>query len=541
MAIIVNMASVTKDTIVWDASDFLRGLHPNFSAAGSDYPIPLGTQNHLTFADSMNPFRYFGYASPGFNPTDVTGVSAVTLSPIRSIILAAEGSTYYGYGVNTDNLLFQMNATTGALSTSSPWPHEVNVGGTEECSDCITYSAKVGGTRASRVFYSYNDNGNSKWDVGMYALDGSTFDDDFMSTAPANPLSASTDIYPHPMIVGEDDILYIGNGNVLDAYDGASAADNDGEYIAGVLTLPDNFRITSFARVSQRLCLIGYYELSGTVGAGASTFYATRAMAYFWDYVNDDPIFSVDLNDNYATCGFEYKGTIGCFTQGRKPVPGSNQFSKLIIFNGANDFDVASMFSNNVPNHGAVDVVGETIMWNSQGDIYQFGSPYPGFDVGLQKVAQGLGTTNGAIRTLSTPIQVISTGTTTSGGLQKITTNFGTGSFATAPVLPVWPDGKMGKIKSVKVEFGKESTGGRSIDIQLFGNGLGALTVISAQTEITSTNIIQEYEQESDDTHFPKFQDLALIGSWASGSGASDAPILKRVTVKFDTINIKGT
>jgi hypothetical protein len=535
---------ILKNKIVFDESDWLAGLHPAFSASGSDTPVPTGNSRFLTQATSFNPYRAFGYASPGFNPTDVTNVTVVTNSAMRNIVLGAESTSYYGYGINSNTKLFQMDATTGALTSSGTWPHTITPAATSAAGqDVCLYSAKIGGTRATRLFYSYNNTDTAvKADIGAYSLDGATFDDDFMSTAPdfsGGALgTALSSLQPHPMIVGDDDLLYFGNGNQLYGYDG-NGADNDGNIYLS-LTLPANFRITSFAKFQQKLVIFGYSELASAQSANPSLFYATHSTAYFWDYLSQDPYDSKELNDNFCSSAFSYKGTVGCFTGGRKPVPGSNQVSSLRLFDG-NIFAPVAQFEKNPPFHGAVDIVGDTIMWNSQGTIYQWGSPYAGFPDGLNKSSAGSGTDSGAIRTLSTTMQVISTGTSTSGGLQKITTSFSTGSVATALASPVWSEEKEGKVKSVKVEYAATASGGRSIDVILWGNNLAATTILSTVSTVTSSNIVTKVIDDSSGNELPKFEDLGLILQWQSGSGAGDAPRVKRVTVEFEEVNITGT
>jgi hypothetical protein len=49
-----------------------------------------------------------------------------------------------------------------------------------------------------------------------------------MSTRPAGAQTLAN-AYPHPMCVGHDDKLYIGNGRYLFMYDYADTADTDGK------------------------------------------------------------------------------------------------------------------------------------------------------------------------------------------------------------------------------------------------------------------------------------------------------------------------
>ncbi len=534
--------------ITWDKDDWLAGLHPNYSSAAGDTPAPIGNAQ-LTFSQSMNPYRYFGYASPGFNPTDVTGVSAVTDSPLRHIVIAydTDGTDgYYGFGINSNTKIFRIDTTTGEVTS----PHTItSASGTVEGNDIVQYAVNIASVRTPAVFYSFNNTGatagNPLWNVGMCNLAG-TYDDDFMTTVPASPLavlSAGGDAitYPHPMIVGDDDILYIADANVLNAFDGATGA--NGTYSTDVLTLPAGYRITSFAKLKQRLVIFAYKELRKNANANPGSFFNTETKAFFWNYLDLDPYDSVDLNDNYCSAGFNYMGTVGCFTQGRKPVPGSTQFSAMKIFNG-DEFDTVAMFDDNIPIHGGVQVVGDTIMFctntsGSRSAIYQFGSPYPGFPDGLNKVTSGTGTSAGALCSLSTTLQVVSTGTGTSGGLQKLQNNFTTGSVAPALASPVFSEGHRGVMKSATVTFGKASSGGRALTVSLVGNNLTNTTIVAALETVDSTNIRKKYEFQSDGALPPQFDSVHPVASWGSGSGATDAPIVQSIELEYQNVNLE--
>lgn len=543
------MPKIVGDKIIFDRTDWLGTLHSRFNSGPTDVPLLEGGK--LSYALGFHPYRAFGIASPGFLPTSVTNASVVTGSAMRKIVMAAEVSTYFGYGINSGELLFQM-ATSGTLTSTATWPHSiVSASGSEEGSSVCTYSGKIGGTRALRLYYSYSaagaGAGDPQWNVGVYSLDGATFDDDFMSTAPATPLVSTVAgggvaSHPHPMIVGDDDILYIGDGNLLHAYDGANAADNEGKFFASVLTLPATFQITGFAKYQKNLCIFGYFNLTTpavTAGVSIDSFNRTEARAYFWDYLALDPWDSKTLNDNYVSGAFEYKGTVGCFTQGRKIVPLNPQFSKMLLFNGA-EFEPVATFDTNVPNEGAVEILGDTISFVSGGSIYMYGSPYPSeAPAGLNRVGKGNGSGNGGICTLSTTIQVVSTGTTTSGGLDTVNSGFCTALVTTGSASPVFDEGKLGNVKSVKVYFAStnSATGSQSFDLFLISDLAAQTQVISGTTVITaSTQVLTLYETIAG-ASMPNFTDLGIILQWSGGTG-TNAPRVERVEVTFEPIGI---
>jgi len=536
------MAKLSPSTrkIVFDESDWLSGLHPAYSTNSTDTPIPEGGLRNLTFASNFNPYRNLGYASPGFAPTSLTNASVVSAAVIRNITSAAESTTAWAYGIDSGTLVFQIDPTTGTLTSNGTWPHTINIAGTQVGSDIIAYWANISSTRQQCVFYSYNNTSSTTWNVGCYTLNGSTFVDDFMSTNPDSPLVATSSTNPHPMIIGDDDVLYIGDGNLLHGYDGGVAGTGgEGIFYSSVLVLPKAFQITSFAKYQHRLVIFGYDTSIPAQTPDPSSFYYTHSKAWFWDYLSQDPYDVVDLNDNYASAGFSYKGTVGCFSQGRKPVPGSNQQSAIRLYNGTT-FEKVAMFDSNAPIHGGVEIVGDTVMWNSQGVIHQWGSPYPGFSQeALNKVTAGNGTTSGALRTLSTTLQVASSGTTTSGGLDKLTTNYNTGSVSTMLVTPApYAPGQIWQIEDVEITYAKTCTGGRALTVYLVGNMFSAVTVVSALETVTSSNIVSHHEYDASGNTFPVFSDLKLILSWGTGSGATDAPIVKKIEIKYSESNV---
>jgi len=547
------MPSISGNKIIFDQNDWLATMHSRYNSGAVDTPLLAGGK--LSYALGFHPYRAFGIASPGFLPTPVTNASVVSNSAMQKIIMAAETSTYYAYGIDSGASLFQI-ATTGTITSGGAWPHTISsASGTEEGSSLIAYSAKIGGTRAQRVFYSYSASlataTDPQWNVGVYSLDGSTFDDDFMTTAPATPLVSTVAgggvaYRPHPMIVGDDDILYIGDGNKVHGYDGASSADNDGKFIDSVLTLPAGFMITSFAKYQKNLCIVGYFDLRTPVANSSvaiDSYYRTEARAYFWDYLSLDPWDSKSLNDNYANGAFEYRGTIGCFSQGRIMVPTTPQVSKMLIFDGSEFVPVAT-FDTNIPTEGGVEVLGDTISFVSQGNIYMYGSPYPkDAPTGLNRVGKGNGIGTGGICTLSSSIQVVSTGTTTSGGLDTVNTGYCAALLCTGSVSPVFDEGKMGVVKSVKVYYASTNSAinSRYFDLYLVSNKNAQTQIISQAAAITASTQVATIYETIAGASLPTFTNLAIAMQWQQGVGGTNAPRVERVEVTFESIGINET
>lgn len=527
------MAKIAGKKIIFGAEDWAQGLLPNYSA--SNLLNQKGTG--LASARTMNPFLAYGYALPGLNPTDVTNVAQVT-TLIRNGVVNGTSA----YLVSNGALIHQLTSLdiTPAITNAGAFPHTITpTGGTSPVGDDIViYSAKTSGTTAigSRIFYTYSS--STIWEVGMY--DFTNFSDSFMSsvavTTPlASPYTTGGVGKPHPMIVGDDDILYIADRNFVHAYDGVvSAVATLGKFSPAVLTLPNGYIITSFARAESGLMVFAYLENSSASGS----FYLGKSFAFLWNYNDLDITRSYDLTDNYVSEAFNYKGTIGCFTQGRPNDPSQTRLTCLRLFNGS-IFETVASIIHNAPIRGGVNIVGDSIQWNSDGVIYSYGSPLAGTKAGLHRLSEGLGSNSGFFRTLASTLQIISSGATTSGGLQYLTGYYFQSSFSTGVAEPTFSSGTKGKVTNVKVRFGGTVTGGRSITIQLSDRGVTTSTVINAQETVTGqAGMVTKKVSDSSGAPFLVFDGLKLVVSWATGSGATVAPALESVEVDFDEITV---
>lgn len=539
--------------IVWSAEDWLAGLHPQFSTTSTS--VVRFLTNKMALQTAINPYRYVGALMPGALPTDVGNVSQVTTFLRNGVVKASSA-----YLVSNGALVQKITTLSAPLSIETTnWPHSINSNANSEAGqDIVLYNAKTGGTSQLQMFVSYNN--SAKWDVASYtfATASTVWDDDFMSTAPATPLAspylADGLGKPHPMVVGDDDILYMGDRNFLHGYDGQNSADNEGKFIAAVLTLPAGYVITSFSRIENFLVIYAYLD----TGSGSPT-YLSISKAFFWNYLDLDPTYTIDLTDNYVSGGFQYKSTIGCFTQGRSsPQSGnssSTKVSKLKIWNGS-IFETKFAFNENVPIHGGVEVLDETINWNADGVLYGWGEPYPeDFGNSSNRLTQGSGTTSGVLKTLASGIQVMSSGATTSGGLQEVDilfTEFYSNAVAIlATAEPLFPKGFRGQIKCVRIQFAYTvtpgGTGGRNLVFRLVRSGTTSgseiTTLIADSDNFRSTSIdtlVKEFTTDSSTNQFPPFVALRPDLTWSAGSGGGDALPVERIEVEYDLINYQN-
>lgn len=498
----MSKVNLKDNTITWDYEDWLEGLNQQNSIA---YPFIGGGLNAAT---SFNPLRNLGFAAPGELPVNCTNSSAVTTALVG---LEYSAITGYGYGAG-GALIHQITISTKTITnTGGTYPYTVT-GAT--ISDYKKYTI----SGADYMFYSYNT--SSSANVGRHKLSDNTFDDDYFS-AVAGGSTLNKD-KSHPMIVGDDDVLYIGNGNILACLDGAVATDN-------VLQLPNQFEIKSFAKFDNNTLII--FASSGS-----------EVKAFFWDYLSLDPYKALSVDGRICGAGFEYQGTIGCFTEGLSADPGSNTRNiGLFLYDGEKFKKIYYFIGGNAPIHNGVEVLGDVIYANILGNIYTFGSPFDGVVCKIQKIVAGAGTTLGAIKSLSSGVQFFSTGNATFGGLQYLNGRYvATASAETAYTNIKFPYGKMGKIKNIRVELGYQIDAGdegRTLDVYLLNQADGVIMQTSSITTVDSSLI---YEQEFDyDNSFMNynFNMIKCKLDWTAGSDSDVAPIVKRVIATFDLIN----
>lgn len=514
------MPTITKTTITYDSKDWLGGLYPIQTEA-----LTLLQQGGDMFGyqQSINPFRFLGHLTCGRNSTDVTNASAVMTSNIIN-----------GYNVGDNAWLIEatkvhklahITHTMVNDTAGTGYPHTITHGAHTSIvsSDCVLYDHKVGGTSAKRFLYSFND--ATDWDIGTCDMAAvATFDDDFMSTAPATPLAApyltGGKGYPHPMIVGYDDICYIADRNFVHAYDGQSAADNDGKFYPEALTLPKEWTIRGFAKFAPRSLAI--FASTGIESNPSSA----KSAVFFWDYLSLDPYMIKNIDENVLVAPFEYFNTIGCIGYG------SENRKKLYIYDGSNFKDVA-WFTGNAPINGGIDVIGEEIRFLSSGKLYSYGNQY-GMDKTLNCIDRfdyGEGQSgSGFYRVFSTTDgDYYSNGVKVFKYLGNSTYDPSNGIFYTT----YQPIGKI-RIKEIRVFFSKVTNGiGISLYLGSFnGTEYQILNQLSNIGIDDLETVIKPYTYTG--AVIPSLNGIYLHGYFTGGTGTSAAPIINKIEIDYE-------
>jgi hypothetical protein len=506
------MPKISKNKIVFDGEDWLSDV--DYLSTSSSYQ--RGSTN-LVQANSFDPVREYGYAQPGFLPADATNIASITGALKTGLKAAADTA----YAISVDGKVHKITGLSGngTISVAAPFPYSITVANSVG-SDMVAYN--VGTT--PYLFYSYYT--AALWDVGSFDLTA-TFNDTYMTATATSPLAApyiaGGATYPHPMIVGDNNILYIGDRNYVHAFNGQVTA--NGTFYPAVLTLPSNYLIT--ALVNYQFYLVIYAYKVDSTGSNLS-----ESKAFFWDTFSSSFTFVKDLNANIVTEAINYRDTMACFVLGNNEgfyrTTGTFQ-----IFDGSNFVVVKKGI--NVPSHGGAQVVGDNLFWLGDGAMYAYRG------LGNKKYIHEIFTEGMAgarmLRSFTNTYNLhFSTGSGAGAGLRSFRQNFYSPANAITKVVePEFPEYMQGKIKSITVTYQKATSGGRSFTLDCLTDAVSN-NVISNKT--TVTNLIERYERYSNANSFNLFKQLQISLSWGAGLGSSSAPAISRIEVEFDLVNI---
>lgn len=143
--------------------------------------------------------------------------------------------------------------------------------------------------------------------------------------------------------------------------------------------------------------------------------------------------------------------------------------------------------------------------------MYAFGNNL-GLPQTLNIIGKGTGTTSGMLSDGSGTL-LMSSGTTTSGGLQSFSANYDYSAyFQTTSVQPNFDSRKKGRIKRVKLIFGNiNGATADKVTVKLYYDRGGSnVTIASNIQEITASTLILEYEHDSSGNPLPDFESVSL-------------------------------
>jgi len=306
------------------------------------------------------------------------------------------------------------------------------------------------------LYYSYNYSGGA--DIGKF--DGSTYDDDFMSTVPTGGTTLQSGV-PHPLLAAGDDMLYIGNKNYVSSY---YASDNT--FTEKDLDLPTDFTIVDLKWANNRIyiaanefwCSDDEFEFAPE-GRGGSIF--------IWDGVS--PSWEYEIKTTKITALFVKNGIVFVFRRD----PDSTARYKLGYISGTQIVDVAT-FADRGPNYYQVTEYNNFIIWVSpeSGKIYAWGAVDKNLPTLLFQLADGgYSKVGGLASPFGTPI--VASTDDTHYRLAKFS-GYDTSCYWKSLLFDVTGDGRKSMIDKIVFNFEKLATGAR-VDWTLRNNSGVAL------------------------------------------------------------------
>ena len=495
--------------IRWDGDDWANGLAPDWGTNGQFTKRSGG----MNTASNIDPNRRPGYLLPGFQAGTVTNANASIDATVKNGVAANDNA----YLVAGDEV-HELDIVTNTITTGgSPFPHQISAhagDNTVVVEDIVIYY-KAG---TKYAFYSWNDNADG--DVGRYDLN-TTFDDDWMSTQPATGAAQLTTTNPHPMIVGGDDILYIGDGNNLASYDGTSDI-----FSPSAFDLPIGYVIQSFTKTATHLVIYALRSTGGTFN------FKTECTAFFWDTASPSFTYSYDLSGNFVNGGFSLNGIPGCFVSGQSF--DSLKTSKLLLLENGS-FVTKATFEGGVPKHGGVETFDGVIMWNSDGNVYQYGSQHLGLKNSLNQIMGGGGT--GILKSFK-DAQFILSGDAT-GDLFRFSGGYNSARAAMALTSPPLQELQQARVSRVKVFYIQTGlTSNTDFYLSLNVDKLGTNHLILDVMDDPG-GLVVKYETLQDGTKLTdlQFESIAPVFTWTNAV-ASNPVGIQAIEVYYTNDNI---
>jgi len=535
------MPNVRKKIIIFDRDDWLRGLHPQYGNSLARSILPYGNNTGRAY----NPFYRLGYLTPGYYPADYDDGSDITdVQKSGKVYRSGLIATTTGSELVRTDVSGAIPDIDDGTTDGVAWPYDINTG-SATCigEDTATYISNVSGTATDTFFYSWRDTGGSAtWNVGRYDGVNGTIDDDFMSTVASGggdlPTSSGTDV-PHPLHVGSDDTLLIGDRNFVHLYDGRVG--NDGTFYEEVLTLPRGYVITAFADYGDYVMVFAYKSNAESIG-GFSRYVKGEAKAILWDQLSLDPTAVYDLNDNFVSEALSYNGTVVVFTKGRtNDLADPERDCSLQLFDGSKFESVADWIGES-PGRGGAFVRDRLVWFLDSTAVWGWGQYINGLDSQLFKLHQlTSGTVSGMLSQPNSLYMVGSNGTASNAWyLNK--SKFYRGNIQTAVGLPKFDNEHVGEVTGVKINFA-ETTGTdvTDFDVLLYNQDGDNLQIMSESSyQITDSNISIKFNN-SDFNNFT-FTGLYVVIQWTENqsAGNTDTQVVESVEVSYEPINLQN-
>lgn len=537
------MAQITQSQIIFDSSDFFAG---NPKVYGVKAVFNPSNQRSL----SIDPFRDYGILQPGKKASNATNVAQLGGCVIAGVLK----NVTTAYLLDGDGgKVHEFTYSTNTITNGGSFPHTI-AGTTPVGQDILAYRHNVGGTantnRKYSPFYSWYD--STSWGVGCYS-DYTTFQDTFSTATATTPLTTADTQdpeqinAPHPLEVGSDDVLYIGSGRYLHAFDGSTG--NNGTFSARVLTLPANFFITGLQKFQDKLLIAGVFSNTSGVYTSSAVGSAGEAFIYVWNYVDLDVSQIIPLDDPYVSSIFSWRGSAHVATIGESEGFGAFSGVKIKKIVGNTATKIAEIPTSSDIVYRGIDSSSRVLYLNSAGRVFTLGD----------NVREGYNLnhiTSCPENTLSGWIKNIVTYGLFAGSSDDASTHliskFGAtstdyvdeASFVTCyyPV-PLEP-GKVARIKTVHIEYAGVVTDAKAemtLSLGFDMNGGYDDATIVQDIKTVEKPMQKQFKTAVLGAPFPTFSSVRLGVSWLedAGNANSTAPALSRVIIDYETKDVQ--
>lgn len=542
--------SQTGAVMTFGAEDWIAGLAVN-GQFGNPYFESPAIGKGAEKIGNINPFTAYGILQPGLAAVNVANNSVLGGVVVAGVIQGSQ----YGYLIDGGGKVQKYDyasATTNGLINTGVFPHTITGTGPVG-KDIVIYKHNVSNVPTFSVFYSYYNAAN--WNVGAL-LSFTTFDDDYMSTVPVDPLVISSGdgddpaqrTSPHCLEIGTDDILYIGSGRYLHAFDGSTGT--DGTFISRVLTLPAGFTVVALKKFQDVMLIAGNYNTDSTANIGG------EALLYSWNYIDLDITEAVPLEDPSVVSLFLWKGVPYVITVGEREGRGTNKLKALI----GNNVTLKSTFDLVPPINRGVDASSDVIFINCGGSIVQIGDPYTGELKPTHFIATCNAMNNDApisgwIKNLGNdPVgfldygMVASSASVFSGGTNSLSTfGFKTGSNPTWQTTCIYrhpytqipcPPGKQARLMNIIVEHYRTFTAADfflTVDYN-YGN---ATSIIFVNQSSLSAPLTKQYKNDYQQYPLKASTNIRFQFNWGNIATASaNPPAVSRLHFIFEYLDL---
>jgi len=418
-----------------------------------------------------------------------------------------------------------------ALDVDAAFPITISHGGhTTPVGEDITIIPLTAG---AAIVYSFND--TTDGDVGYVALEGTGQNDDWFSTLATGSILSK--LYPHPLIIGDDKYLYIGDGNTLRwVAPDATASSNS-------TIVPVGYIIKCFSKSDTHLII--YIEKQNVSTSTVAT--KGECYAHYWNYSATRADYVKIINDNQVTSAGNWQGLQFCFTIGGNSsyYPVTHQ-SRMHILEGG-EYKTIFTFPETPPVLGGWDIYGNMLHFLAGTTLYSFGDQ----SVGIKNIVNSIGYiasgVSGMCKGFNGTDLHLSAGSGASLGILKIGTQSpitfsSNAAWRGVMAEPIFPKGMKGQIDQIEVSFKEAVVAANSLKFTLqidtdFGDT--TTTIIDAMTTVSANKKIIYKSLNSSGASLPSFNSLKPIVQYSAGSGTTEAQKVNYIKIYFSLVPIQ--